>query len=140
MCISYVLLSCLLHLVGSLLLLVYRLDFVPICPLLCPVAGAPVVHCLEPLAPLAPLAPSPPLVDSLPHPAFGPWGGAGGALSEVGETLHQVALARDELDASVQHTFIDPLQELHGTELKDIRVRGWCPDQPCSLPSVKSPK
>lgn len=45
----------------------------------------------------------------------------GGALSEVGETLHQVALARDELDASVQHTFVDPLQELHSTELKDIR-------------------
>lgn len=134
MCNSYVFLSCLLHLVGSLLLLVYRLDSVPICPLLCPVAGAPVVHWLEPLAPLAP---SPPLVDSLPHPAFGPRGGAGGALSEVGETLHQVALARDELDASVQHTFIDPLQELHGTELKDIRVRGWCPDQPCS---VKSPQ
>lgn len=136
MCNSCVLLSCLLRLVGSLLLLVYLLDPVPICPLLCPVAGAPVVHWLEPLAPLAP---SPPL-HSFTHPAVGPGGGAGGALSEVGETLHQVALARDELDASVQHTFVDPLQELHSTELKDIRVRGWCPDQPCSLPSVKSPK
>lgn len=49
-------------------------------------------------------------------------GGQGGALSEVGETLHQVAVARDELDASVQHAFIDPLQELHSTELKDIKV------------------
>lgn len=31
-------------------------------------------------------------------------------------------MARDELDASVQHAFVDPLQELHSTELKDIRV------------------
>lgn len=69
-----------------------------------------------------------PIVDSPLHPAVGPWGGQGGALSEVGETLHQVAVARDELDASVQHAFIDPLQELHSTELKDIRVGGWCPD------------
>lgn len=63
-----------------------------------------------------------PIVVSLLHPAVGPWAEQGGALSEVGETLHQVAVARDELDASVQHAFIDPLQELHSTELKDIRV------------------
>lgn len=78
----------------------------------------------------------PPLVDSLPHAAVGRGGGPGGALSEVGETLHQVAVARDELDASVQHAFIDPLQELHSTELKEIRVRGCRPDQPRSLRSA----
>lgn len=51
-------------------------------------------------------------------------GGSGGALSVVGETLQQVAQARDTLDVNVKHSFIDPLQDLHNTELKDIRVRG----------------
>lgn len=34
-----------------------------------------------------------------------------------------MAVARDELDVNVKHTFIDPLQDLHNMELKDIRVR-----------------
>lgn len=62
--------------------------------------------------------------------SFSGWspGGPGGALSEVGETLHQVAVARDELDVNVKHAFIDPLQDLHNMELKDIRVRSViCP-------------
>ncbi len=51
-------------------------------------------------------------------------GGPGGALCGVGEALQQVAQVRDTLDVNVTRTFIDPLQDLHDTELKDIRVRG----------------
>lgn len=62
-------------------------------------------------------------------------GGAGGALSGMGEALHQVAQARDVLGVNVKCTFIDPLQDLHDTELKEIRVRSvfqiW--SQFCSL-------
>ncbi|XP_060892182.1 endophilin-A3b [Labrus mixtus] len=45
----------------------------------------------------------------------------GGALSGVGEALQQVAQARDALDVNVKHSFIDPLQDLQDTELKEIR-------------------
>lgn len=47
----------------------------------------------------------------------------GGALTGVGEALQQVGKARDELDANVKCTFVDPLQHLHKTELKGIKVR-----------------
>uniref|UniRef100_A0A3B4YYF9 SH3-domain GRB2-like 3b n=1 Tax=Stegastes partitus TaxID=144197 RepID=A0A3B4YYF9_9TELE len=47
----------------------------------------------------------------------------GGALAGVGEALQQVAQARDSLDVSVKRTFIDPMQELHNSELKDIRLK-----------------
>uniref|UniRef100_A0A3Q4BS94 SH3-domain GRB2-like 3b n=1 Tax=Mola mola TaxID=94237 RepID=A0A3Q4BS94_MOLML len=47
----------------------------------------------------------------------------GGALSGVGEALQQVAHARDTLDVNVQHTFINPLQGLHNTKLKEIRLK-----------------
>ncbi|KAE8276970.1 Endophilin-A3 EEN-B2 Endophilin-3 SH3 domain protein 2C SH3 domain-containing GRB2-like protein 3 [Larimichthys crocea] len=47
----------------------------------------------------------------------------GGALSGVGEALQQVAQARDTLDVNVKRTFIDPLQDLHNTELKEIRYQ-----------------
>nr|XP_046249100.1 endophilin-A3b isoform X2 [Scatophagus argus] len=47
----------------------------------------------------------------------------GGALSGVGEALQQVAQARDILDVTVKQTFIDPLQDLHNTELKEIRYQ-----------------
>lgn len=47
----------------------------------------------------------------------------GGALTGVGEALQQVAQARDTLDVNVKRTFIDPLQDLHNTELKDIRYQ-----------------
>lgn len=40
--------------------------------------------------------------------------------------LQQVGQARDALDVNVKRTFIDPLQELHSTELKEIRVRSRC--------------
>uniref|UniRef100_A0A3P8RVB2 SH3-domain GRB2-like 3b n=1 Tax=Amphiprion percula TaxID=161767 RepID=A0A3P8RVB2_AMPPE len=47
----------------------------------------------------------------------------GGALAGVGEALQQVAQARDSLDVSVKRTFIDPMQDLHNSELKDIRYQ-----------------
>ncbi|XP_059191273.1 endophilin-A3b [Centropristis striata] len=47
----------------------------------------------------------------------------GGALTDVGEALQQVAQAKDALDVDVKRTFIDPLQELHNTELKEIRYQ-----------------
>lgn len=50
-------------------------------------------------------------------------GGAGSALSGMGEALHQVAQAQDALGVNVKCTSIDPLQDLHDTELKEIRVR-----------------
>lgn len=49
---------------------------------------------------------------------------SGGALTCVGEALQQVAQARDALDVNVKRTFIDPLQDVHNTEVKEIRVRG----------------
>ncbi|KAK2842899.1 hypothetical protein Q5P01_013099 [Channa striata] len=47
----------------------------------------------------------------------------GGSLAAVGEALLQVSQARDALDVNVKHIFIDPLQELHNTELKEIRYQ-----------------
>ncbi|KAG7232214.1 hypothetical protein INR49_009407 [Caranx melampygus] len=47
----------------------------------------------------------------------------GGALSGVGDALQQVGQARDVLDVNVKRTFIDPLQDLHNTELKEIRFQ-----------------
>lgn len=41
----------------------------------------------------------------------------------MGEALHQVAQARDALDVKVKGGFIDPLQDLQDSELKEIRVR-----------------
>ncbi|XP_071398280.1 endophilin-A3b [Centroberyx affinis] len=47
--------------------------------------------------------------------------GFGGALADMGSALQQVSQARDALDVSVKRTFIDPMQELHNSELKEIR-------------------
>ncbi|XP_071317079.1 endophilin-A3b isoform X2 [Trachinotus anak] len=47
----------------------------------------------------------------------------GGALTGVGDALQQVAQARDTLDVHVKRTFIDPLQDLNNTELKEIRFQ-----------------
>lgn len=56
--------------------------------------------------------------------------GAGGALSGVGEALHQVAQARDALLVNVKGAFVDPLQSLHDYQLKEIRVRSVFPAPP----------
>ncbi|XP_075326906.1 endophilin-A3-like isoform X2 [Odontesthes bonariensis] len=47
----------------------------------------------------------------------------GGALAAVGGALQQVGQARDALDVNVKRTFIDPLQDLHNTELKEIKFQ-----------------
>ncbi|XP_067349446.1 endophilin-A3b isoform X2 [Channa argus] len=47
----------------------------------------------------------------------------GGALGDVGEALLQVSQARDALDVNTKRIFIDPLQDLCNTELKDIRYQ-----------------
>ncbi|XP_054476503.1 endophilin-A3b [Anoplopoma fimbria] len=47
----------------------------------------------------------------------------GVALTVAGEALHQVAQARDALDVNVKRSFIDPLQDLQDTELKEIRYQ-----------------
>ncbi|XP_044211866.1 endophilin-A3-like [Thunnus albacares] len=47
----------------------------------------------------------------------------GGALAGVGEALQQVGQARDALDVDVKRTFIDPLQDLQNTDLKEIRYQ-----------------
>ncbi|XP_069580560.1 endophilin-A3b [Brachyistius frenatus] len=52
---------------------------------------------------------------------IGPASEFGGAMTDVGGALQQVAQARDVLDVNVKRSFIDPLQDLQNTELKDIR-------------------
>ncbi|KAM9376137.1 endophilin-A3-like [Pholidichthys leucotaenia] len=47
----------------------------------------------------------------------------GAALAGVGEALQQVAQAKDTLDVTVKRAFIDPLQNLQHTELKEIRYQ-----------------
>ncbi|XP_047453013.1 endophilin-A3b [Mugil cephalus] len=54
---------------------------------------------------------------------LGPGSEFGGALSSAGEVLQQVAQARDVLDVKIQRSFIDPLQELQETELKEIKLQ-----------------
>ncbi|KAF7656767.1 hypothetical protein LDENG_00036490 [Lucifuga dentata] len=54
---------------------------------------------------------------------LGPASEFGGALADVGVALQQVSQARDSLDANVKRTFIDPLQDLHNRELKDIKYQ-----------------
>ena len=47
---------------------------------------------------------------------------SGGALAAVGGALQQVGQARDALDANVKRVFIDPMQDLHNTEMREIKV------------------
>ncbi|XP_033973347.1 endophilin-A3-like [Trematomus bernacchii] len=48
----------------------------------------------------------------------------GGALLGVGGALHEVSQARVVLDEEARRSFMEPLEELQDTELKEIRVRG----------------
>nr|XP_054589319.1 endophilin-A3b isoform X1 [Nothobranchius furzeri] len=47
----------------------------------------------------------------------------GGALTDVGGALQQIGQARDALNIIVKQTFIDPLQKLHHSELKQIKFQ-----------------
>lgn len=48
---------------------------------------------------------------------------AGVALIDVGEALREMAEVKDALDMEVKQNFIDPLQNLHEKDLKEIQVR-----------------
>ncbi|MEQ2197299.1 hypothetical protein XENOCAPTIV_027280 [Xenoophorus captivus] len=48
---------------------------------------------------------------------------SGGALMAVGGALQQVSQAKDILDVSIKQTFIDPLQELQRSEMKEIKLK-----------------
>ncbi|XP_047200808.1 endophilin-A3b [Girardinichthys multiradiatus] len=47
----------------------------------------------------------------------------GGALMAVGVALQQVSQTKDILDVSIKQTFIDPLQELQRSEMKEIKYQ-----------------
>lgn len=47
---------------------------------------------------------------------------AGLALVDVGEALREMAEVKDALDMEVKQNFIDPLQNLHEKDLKEIQV------------------
>lgn len=46
----------------------------------------------------------------------------GVALIDVGEALRELAEVKDALDMEVKQNFIDPLQNLHEKDLKEIQV------------------
>lgn len=46
----------------------------------------------------------------------------GQALLDAGETMKQLAEVKDALDMEVKQNFIDPLQNLHDKDLKEIQV------------------
>lgn len=54
---------------------------------------------------------------------LGPASEFGGALMDVGGALQQVGQARDALDVGIKQTFIDPLQELQHSEIKEIKYQ-----------------
>lgn len=60
---------------------------------------------------------------------------AGVALIDVGEALRELAEVKDALDMEVKQNFIDPLQNLHEKDLKEIQVRQWEPRPVRKLPS-----
>jgi hypothetical protein len=49
---------------------------------------------------------------------------AGPALGEVGEAMRELSEVKDSLDMEVKQNFIDPLQNLHDKDLREIQV---CP-------------
>lgn len=59
---------------------------------------------------------------------------AGVALIDVGEALRELAEVKDALDMEVKQNFIDPLQNLHEKDLKEIQVQ-----QPEPRPVWKHP-
>ena len=47
---------------------------------------------------------------------------AGPALGEVGEAMRELSEVKDSLDMEVKQNFIDPLQNLHDKDLREIQV------------------
>lgn len=48
---------------------------------------------------------------------------AGPALVDVAETMRELSDIKDSLDIEVKQNFIDPLQNLHDKDLKEIQVK-----------------
>lgn len=46
----------------------------------------------------------------------------GPALGEVGEAMRELSEVKDSLDMEVKQNFIDPLQNLHDKDLREIQV------------------
>lgn len=57
------------------------------------------------------------------------------ALIEVGEALREMAEVKDALDMEVKQNFIDPLQNLHEKDLKEIQVGRSAPRPEWKLPT-----
>lgn len=55
-------------------------------------------------------------VQELRSPLSGP------ALGEVGEAMRELSEVKDSLDIEVKQNFIDPLQNLHDKDLREIQV------------------
>ena len=47
----------------------------------------------------------------------------GSALIEASEAMKELGEVKDALDMEVKQNFIDPLQNLHDKDLKEIQVR-----------------
>lgn len=52
---------------------------------------------------------------------------AGPALGEVGEAMRELSEVKDSLDMEVKQNFIDPLQNLHDKDLREIQVSATGP-------------
>lgn len=48
---------------------------------------------------------------------------SGIALIDVGDAMRELAEVKDALDMEVKQNFIDPMQNLHEKDLKEIQVR-----------------
>lgn len=51
----------------------------------------------------------------------------GPALGEVGEAMRELSEVKDSLDMEVKQNFIDPLQNLHDKDLREIQVSATSP-------------
>lgn len=47
---------------------------------------------------------------------------SGLALLDAGESMHELGEVKDALDINVKQNFIDPMQNLHDKDLKEIQV------------------
>lgn len=52
-----------------------------------------------------------------------PWWRPGAALIEASEAMKELGEVKDALDMEVKQNFIDPLQNLHDKDLKEIQVK-----------------
>lgn len=59
----------------------------------------------------------------------------GVALIDVGEAMRELGEVKDALDMEVKQNFIDPMQNLHEKDIKEIQVQVWSCRAP---PKVKS--